>query len=111
MTTETMPEVRPAEPTTPIKPSEAIRLGRLIRPVPCSGYAIGGANEACALGAMALGWGGQEDDDAAWDLAWDRLHDLGVDPRDIWQPFDAAVWAKDPDPDAAAVALLESRGL
>ena len=42
----------PVEVVTPIKPSEALRLGRLIRPEKCTGSWTRGDNAACALGAM-----------------------------------------------------------
>lgn len=59
MTTTTTPETRPApvEVVSPIKPSEAIRLGCLIAPVQCEGDWSRADNEACAAGAMNLGWG------------------------------------------------------
>ncbi len=57
MTTETLPTVVPLEPTTPIKPSEAIRLGCLIAPQQAfNHYLSGDGAAACALGAAALGW-------------------------------------------------------
>lgn len=56
MTTELAPAVAP-ETTTPIKPSEALRLGRLIRPLPLRGLILSGDDRACALGAMAVGVG------------------------------------------------------
>jgi hypothetical protein len=60
MTTETLPAVAPFEPTTPIKPSEAIRLGCLIAPVQEfeGPYFNAYIRSACAYGAMALGLGG-----------------------------------------------------
>jgi len=53
-----MPAVTPLEPTTPIKPSEAIRLGCLIAPVQIfnDGY-VDGAGGACGVGAGVLGMG------------------------------------------------------
>jgi hypothetical protein len=45
----------PAEPTTPIKPSEALRLGRLVRPVQVFGHFRDGLLGACAYSAMAIG--------------------------------------------------------
>lgn len=51
------PETRPLEPTTPIKPSEALRLGRLVRPRRAKGALFRGKYAACAVGAMALGYG------------------------------------------------------
>lgn len=46
-----------AEPTSPIKPSEALRLGRLIRPVRIENEFYEGRTGACALGAIATGYG------------------------------------------------------
>lgn len=58
---ETLPAVGvPAEPTTPILPSQALKLGRLVRPRRIEGNAFDGADGACAMGAMAEGgylWG------------------------------------------------------
>lgn len=70
MTTETIPasapETVPFEPTTPIKPSEAIRLGCLKYPVQGFGDTIKG-NAACALGAMLGGFGwDDEGDESSW---------------------------------------------
>lgn len=45
------------ERVSPLKPSEALRLGRLIRPVRCSGRFFRDANAACANGAIAVGLG------------------------------------------------------
>ena len=56
MTTETLTPVTP-EVVTPIKPSEAIRLGCLIAPIQITGRFFDGRGGACALGAMALGFG------------------------------------------------------
>lgn len=62
MTTETMPAIRetPIETVTPIRPSEAIRLGCLTT-APRTGTMLSrdasGAFSACALGAMAVGYG------------------------------------------------------
>jgi hypothetical protein len=49
----------PFEPTTPIKPSEALRLGRLIVPTSKGGTPFSKAGEACAIGAMYVGYGGE----------------------------------------------------
>lgn len=57
MTTETMPTTAPVETVTPIRPSEAIRLGCLIAPVQTTGSFFDGKGGACALGAMVLGLG------------------------------------------------------
>jgi hypothetical protein len=52
------PETRPApvEVTSPIRPSEAIRLGCLTT-APHQGEFFDGKGAACALGAMAVGYG------------------------------------------------------
>ena len=55
MTTTTAPITAPAEPTTPIRPSEALRLGRLLYPLPLAGDLTDGVHSACALGAIAAG--------------------------------------------------------
>ena len=47
----------PVETVTPIKPSEAIRLGCLLAPVQAFTRAFEGDDLACAVGAMALGLG------------------------------------------------------
>lgn len=49
----------PLETVTPIRPSEAIRLGMLTHPIQSFGH-IGSGNTACALGAMAVGYGDEE---------------------------------------------------
>lgn len=58
MTIEATPATSPIETVTPIKPSEAIRLGCLIAPEQAFGNYIVPSGAACALGAMALGWDG-----------------------------------------------------
>jgi hypothetical protein len=55
--TEAPSRVAPSEPTTPIRPSEAIRLGMLVRPVAGRVEMFQGDDIACALGAMAIGFG------------------------------------------------------
>ena len=67
MTTETLPAVAPFEPTTPIKPSEAIRLGCLIAPVQAFGEP-GDGEAACAIAALDLGGFRGEIPDAVYDL-------------------------------------------
>lgn len=55
-----MIEVRPAAPVetvTPIKPSEAIRLGCLLRPLQAFGTIADTRGGVCALGAMMFGFG------------------------------------------------------
>lgn len=53
---QTTPETRP-ETVTPIRPSEAIRLGTITAPTPIRGRLFDGHGGACALGAMAIGLG------------------------------------------------------
>lgn len=125
MTVETIPTTVPAEPTTPIRPSEALRLGRLIRPIEAEvGETLyAGRKRACALGAMALGYGfdpkGHEPTDAYGvvadhaGLSYD--HDdseFGGDGtlKSVWARFDEAR-AEGQSGDAAVLAYLESRGL
>lgn len=64
----------PVEIVTPIKPSEAIRLGCLIAPIQLldGEYVDEPARAACAFGAMALGMGG------GWEDAEDRARNLHV---------------------------------
>lgn len=52
----TLPTTEPVEKVTPIKPSEAIRLGCLAFPVQHFGGLAQG-NRACAMGAMYAGYG------------------------------------------------------
>lgn len=70
MTTETLPTTVPLEPTTPIKPSEAIRLGCLVSPIQMFDdlYVSDDGRESCVYGAMALGQGARGYDDVI-DLA------------------------------------------
>lgn len=60
MTAETMAPAVAPEVTTPIKPSEALRLGRLTRPNYTEARLWSGETGACALGAIleGIGWGG-----------------------------------------------------
>jgi hypothetical protein len=77
MTTERLPRTAPSEPTTPIRPSEAIRLGTLLRPVQCSGHELhpDDPTKACAWGALRLGYG---DDHALVNAA--AAHRIGKCP-------------------------------
>ena len=59
MDTLTRPAVAP-ETTTPIKPSEAMRLGRMLYPRGCEGQLTqpyDGGWAVCAAGAMYVGYG------------------------------------------------------
>lgn len=56
---DTRPAVTP-ETTTPMKPSEAMRLGRMLYPTPCEGQLAApydGGWAVCAKGAMYVGYG------------------------------------------------------
>lgn len=74
--TRTAPSIKPApvETVTPIKPSEAIRLGRLLVPARSVGALTrrvqGTVVAACALGAMAVGFGASSDRDGVSDYWW-----------------------------------------
>jgi hypothetical protein len=50
------PVAVPVEPTTPIKPSEAIRLGCLLAPVQAFGLYVDG-EARCVIGTAALAYG------------------------------------------------------
>lgn len=117
MTVDTRPETLPAEPTleprTPIKPSEALRLGRLIRPLDNPrGEWFGRDGSACALGAITIGWGGAPGfGESHIDyMTLNQLERYGIDPfDDIADRYDENVF--DGRGDAAVLAYLESRGL
>lgn len=68
-------ETGPVEPevVSPMKPSVALRLGRLVRPRRTFGGLSHGTDGACALGAIAAAVGG------ALDYAWiaERFPELG----------------------------------
>lgn len=69
MTVETAPVTTPIEVVTPIKPSEAIRLGCLTTRQYFGSWgqlAPDGTVEACALGAMSIGYGDGKADDDPW---------------------------------------------
>jgi hypothetical protein len=53
----TEPVAAPIETVTPLRPSEALRLGRLTRPRRAIGDFLVGNDGACALGAIATGAG------------------------------------------------------
>ena len=67
MTIETSPATVPLEVVTPIKPSEAIRLGCLLAPVQAFGCYQDAPGTACVVGAMNLGWG-KPVDYSDWDV-------------------------------------------
>ena len=70
------PVTAPLETVTPIKPSEAIRLGCLTT-TPTTGSFFDGHGGACALGAMAIGFG--------YDGPRNHVDDHGPDESD---PYD-----------------------
>lgn len=84
MTTETLPEVRPLEPTTPIRPSEAIWLGCLGTEPQIGGW--GGGRYACVNRAMFIGWG-EKDDDFPQYMHVDRRVPV-LEPPCGWRCFD-----------------------
>ena len=113
MTLDTRPAApaAPVETVTPIKPSEALRLGRLQRPRHCIGFLQRGEDGACALGAMHYGWGMKPDDDET--LSDDFVHRFGglpIHTDDIASLFDGTE-IDGRDGDAAVLAYLEERGL
>ena len=100
------PVTAPLETVTPIKPSEALRLGRLEYPEHTP-HTYRFASGACAVGAMAAGWG------LGISAAEDHLEDIADDgnfPAEIEDIFDTAE-NDGRDGDAAVLAYLESRGL
>lgn len=115
-------EPRPLEPVTPILPSEALRLGRLTRPrkVNCNTFyeSVG----ACALGAMAIGYGMPDPGDVGRNSSLELDHAAyGVVAEaafggNITHPDFARVWrlndsTSDADGDAAVLAYLRERSL
>lgn len=54
------------EPDRPLKPSEALRLGRLRYPFRTEGKFYDGYSGACALGAIAAGYGLRGADDSGY---------------------------------------------
>lgn len=68
----------PIETVTPIRPSEAIRLGCLTTARITGRLVDDDGQSACAVGAMLIGWNGSlRDNDAAMDAmdgtAWDQV--------------------------------------
>jgi hypothetical protein len=120
MTTETLAPAVAPETVSPIKPSEALRLGRLTRPLRSARLLFAGTDAACALGAMALGWGLDDpgdvgdpvDDTDLWPLLSDGpVQSLDAGTRTfITATFDSAEWCGR-NGDAAVLEYLESRGL
>jgi hypothetical protein len=113
------PETRPApvEVTTPIRPSEAIRLGCLTT-TPGVAEFFDGKGAACALGAMAIGLGytGPRHGGyvpGAWRIAFEALP--GELPSPAGEMTDAidAIWLRNDSgwSREAIASWLESRGL
>jgi hypothetical protein len=118
-----VPETRPVEPTTPILPSEAIRLGCLIAPVQGDWW-FDNQGRACANGAMAIGFGWDpESKRHALDFIYpvsDPLGNVFGCPEQgtatcagshplyeaIWHLNDTHEWSRE-----RIAAYLESRGL
>lgn len=98
MTTETLtptteppttePRTAPLEPTTPIRPSEAIRLGCLLAPVQTDGE-WGYGEHACVNRALVLGMTGDDEGYSQY-LTVDRLL-VGIKPPCGWACMDS--WA------------------
>lgn len=110
MTIETAaPVSAPVEEVTPIKPSEALRLGRLVRPYESPGVLFADGIAACAIGAMAVGYGWHEANPRSDSEVYEFVREhSGVVP---WLIADAFDDAPDGLRDAAVLLLLESRGL
>jgi len=92
------PTAAPVEAVTPIKPSEALRLGRVLYPVEGFVTCFGpeGSHQACAIGAMAAGFGSADRGLMPYTTVTRRLMDFGrsfaeanriVD--DVWHINDA----------------------
>jgi hypothetical protein len=112
MTTETFAPTAPIETVTPIKPSEAIRLGCLIAPKQLFGktrdYSGGDRQKACAIGAMELGLGDASGNGADFE-AFRRLRDMTpttcpVDPTHEYHEYgvENVGWSDDAGPTAIA---------
>lgn len=101
------PVTAPLETVTPIKPSEALRLGRLEYPEHIAGVYLAGNKAACAIGAIAAGWGLRI---AAAERMLEDLAKNGRFASELAVIFDGAE-NDGRDGDAAVLAYLESRGL
>lgn len=92
MTAETMAPAVAPEVTTPIKPSEALRLGRLTRPVRLTnGQFQSGMDGACALGAIHAGLG-LDPWDSGDQMAWIKV--LGQVPGDCPMGCDVSIFLR-----------------
>ena len=76
---ETLPEIL-SEPVTRIRPSEAIKLGRLTRPIKTPYHMFEGGDGACTFGALTIGILGPEYSDTitveqhqTWNKWWISL--------------------------------------
>lgn len=109
----------PQEPTTPIKPSEALRLGRLLAPRQTAGVLSDGAGGACAIGAMLIGWG---DMDPSFNFFADagkfsssyygafRKRVPGMSTSSVYSLFDFEA-SRGRDGDGPVLRFLEAQGL
>lgn len=103
----------PVETVTDIKPSEALRLGRLVRPKRRAASWFWGKHAACALGAIHIGWGGDPDDKESLHATSERLRAmLGDESPDfaIGGTFDYAQQRRQ-NGDEAVLKFLEEKGL
>lgn len=107
----TLAPAAPVETVTPIGPAEALRLGRLSRPRRVACEMFDGKDGACALGAMAIGWG---HDGRPWTneyrFVFDRLATYGLTTGGVCFPFDLAE-TKGENGDEVVLAKLAERGL
>lgn len=107
------PQAIPVETTTPIKPSEALRLGRLTRPVHAHFAYLKGSDAACAVGAIHIGFGGNDSTSGStfgipndlWDTVT-RFPEWGT----VSEMYEAAE-DRGKDGDAVVLAWLEEKGL
>lgn len=117
----------PVETVTPLKPSELLRLGRLLRPQWTACAYFDRAGGACAVGAMAVARAGSEDHETASDIA-DHFESVPaaapcscVVAPTVWavvthlsdshHPGSLAMSITDPWPDSRIADWLESVGL
>jgi hypothetical protein len=112
---DTRTTTAPIETVTPIKPSEAIRLGCLTT-TKGEGSFFPKPGQACALGAMAIGLGYDGprcdhfdcDDTCTGSDPYEVVEGLlgSVSPHEIWEKNDKALWSRERIAD-----WLESLGL
>lgn len=85
----------PIEVVTPIKPSEAIRLGCLTKPVQTFGTTFDRTTGACVVGAMVVGFGAGRLPEGAWDAIIAAPCPLGCVKRE-------RTWSSEVGPSVAA---------